>query len=42
VDDQPLKKTDKPGEAGWYWQTMDKGGVLTITKKGNSTTIELR
>ncbi len=40
VDDLPLEKIDKPGTQGWSWQTMDKGGVLTINKKGKMVTVE--
>jgi len=42
VDNQPMANSNKPGAQGWNWQTMDKGGVLTIQKKGNSVAIQLR
>lgn len=41
IDNLPLAKTDKPDVQGWNWQKMDKGGVLTINKKGTNISVVL-
>jgi hypothetical protein len=38
VDNQ-LLETGNQNEPGWNWQTLEKGGILTINKKGTKVSV---
>lgn len=38
IDDQ-LLETGNQNEPGWNWQALEKGGILTINKKGTKVSV---
>jgi hypothetical protein len=39
VDDKEIEKGSNANETGWIWQTLEKGGVLSINKKGTKVNV---
>ena len=40
VNTSKINPAKKPGELGWYWRSLDSGGVLTI-RHDNGNQIEI-